>query len=185
MNDTKNELTVGGFLFGTKEDAKLARQEEEKIAYIEKRMDYKNAENVEAIFRKALENRVFQTPVGFVYLKKLQSFLREQGVENVPDIPMYHIFATNILENVEKTRARLKRPTKKDIIKIRLRRSVALNMALIIVIIALFAIALTSSNPNVLNYERTIQNRYAQWEEDLKAREAAVREKELLYKNAE
>lgn len=182
MNDTKNELTVDGFLFGTKEDAALAKQEKEKIAYIESRLDYGKVENVEAIYRKALENRVFQTPVGFMYLKGMQNFLQEHYVPDVPDIPMYHIFATGVLENVEKNKTRLQPRSKKDKTKEKLRWSHRVIAALIIMVIALFAIALTSNNPNILNYERTLQNKYAGWEEELKERESVVREKELLYK---
>lgn len=185
VNDTKNGLVVAGFLFGTKEDAELAKKEEEKVKYLESHMDYSNVENVEAIFRKALEQRTFKTPIGFLYLKHLQNFLYKHKVLNVPDIPMYHIFATGVLEKAEKTRTRVNPPAKKDKekqkLKEKLRWSYIINVASVIIIAALFAIALTSDNPNILNYENTLQNRYAEWEEKLKEREAAVREKELLY----
>lgn len=182
MDNRKEELSVNGFLFGTKEDAELARQEEEKIAYIESRINYSKVDKVEAVYRKALENKVFQTPVGFVYLKRLQSFLCQNETPNVPDIPMYHVFTASVLNHTERVKARVRTPVKRDNTQNKLRWSYRVIGALIVIIIALFAIALTSSNPNILNYERALQNRYAQWEEDLKARESVVREKELLYK---
>ncbi len=182
MDIKKEEKTVAGFLFGTKEDADLARQEEEKIAYIESRLHYEKTENVEAVYRKALENKVFQTPVGFVYLKKLQDFLHQSGAQNVPDIPLYHVFTASVLNHSARVRARMATPVKKDLMKNKLRGSYCLNAALIILVIAMFVIASTASNPNIINYEQALQNKYAQWEEDLKARENAIREKELLYK---
>jgi hypothetical protein len=42
----------------------------------------------------------------------------------------------------------------------------------------MFYISFTSSNPNVLNYERAVQNKYSQWEQELSDREAVIRDKE-------
>lgn len=47
-----------------------------------------------------------------------------------------------------------------------------------ILVIVMFVISTTSSNPNILNYERAIQNRYVEWEQQLSDREQVVREKE-------
>ena len=44
--------------------------------------------------------------------------------------------------------------------------------------IVMFAIAATGSEPTVLNYERVLQNRYAEWEQQLSDREQVIREKE-------
>jgi hypothetical protein len=45
-------------------------------------------------------------------------------------------------------------------------------------IIIMFVITATSSNPNILNYESKLQDRYASWEEDLKTREAELNARE-------
>jgi flagellar capping protein FliD len=34
------------------------------------------------------------------------------------------------------------------------------------------------STPNILNYEKALQNRYAEWNQELSDREEAIREKE-------
>ena len=44
--------------------------------------------------------------------------------------------------------------------------------------IAMLIIAGVSDNPNILNYERVLQDRYAEWEMELNEREAKIREKE-------
>ena len=36
-----------------------------------------------------------------------------------------------------------------------------------------------ADNPNILNYKTAVLNEYAEWEQDLKEREAVIREKEL------
>ena len=53
-----------------------------------------------------------------------------------------------------------------------------LNIVLVALIGALFAIAMTGENTNILNYRYNIQNEYSQWEQELQEREAAVCEKE-------
>ena len=35
-----------------------------------------------------------------------------------------------------------------------------------------------SENPNILNYEQNLINKYAQWEQELSERESIIREKE-------
>lgn len=59
-----------------------------------------------------------------------------------------------------------------------LRMSLAVNFFLLLVAAGMVAIALLDSTPNIINYENKIQDKYAQWEMDLKEREAKVKEKE-------
>ena len=70
--------TVEGFSFYTDADATLAAQEKKKIEYLETRMNYKNPENVLSLYNKAIQERIFKTPVGMIYLKHLQVFLKKQ-----------------------------------------------------------------------------------------------------------
>ncbi len=42
----------------------------------------------------------------------------------------------------------------------------------------MFMIAVNSDNPNILNYETTIINKYASWDQELTERENKIREKE-------
>ncbi len=56
--------------------------------------------------------------------------------------------------------------------------SIVLNIALVVAVIAMFIISLNSEQPNILNYEKALVDRYAGWEQELTEREQAVREKE-------
>ena len=58
---------------------------------------------------------------------------------------------------------------------------------LIVVIVAMFIITAKSDNPNVLNYERVLQDKYATWAEDLAEKEEELRkwERELEMRDIE
>lgn len=56
--------------------------------------------------------------------------------------------------------------------------SILINIGLLALVIVMFVISTTSSNPTVLNYESVLQNRYSEWEQQLSDREQVIREKE-------
>lgn len=183
----KEELTVGGFIFHSKQDAELARQEEEKIEYINKRLNYNKPEHVLNVYRKALENRAFKTPVGYQYLYKLKEYLEANidGPEKAPPIPLYTTFDHSFREDLSPARERIKGRKKGSPIVARYRFSIVMNLLLTVMIIIMFVIAVNSSRPNILNYEHNLQNKYAAWEQELRQREEYVREKERALNSAE
>ena len=168
----RTDHVVSGFAFYSEKDARLAEQERQKIAYLDKRIDRTNLESVLVIYKKALDDRVFRTPVGLEYLRELQGELKaEQDLlgEEIPPIPLW----TNFADTREKTspaRRRIK-PAPEENKNTTFRLSLIMN-------IAMFIITLNSDQPNVLNYERNLQNKYATWEQELTQREQTVREKE-------
>lgn len=180
----KTGWVVDGFQFGTEDDAALARNEKLRIERIEEKMDYQNSEMVGAVYKKAIDNRVFKTPVGYHYLKKLQQVLVEKLPENetVADIPVSGVYsmresANQTVERIQASRKPAKKEKPKQEFFSR-KTSIIINISLLILVIVMFVISTTSSNPNILNYERTIQNRYVEWEQQLSDREQVVREKE-------
>ncbi len=56
----------------------------------------------------------------------------------------------------------------------RCRILLSVNIVLVIIIIAMFAISLTSGSTTILNYETKIINKYEEWEQELDEREAAL-----------
>ena len=42
-------------------------------------MDYRNPQMMLMVYKKAIENRIFKTPVGYEYLKQLQTTLKQSG----------------------------------------------------------------------------------------------------------
>ena len=53
-----------------------------------------------------------------------------------------------------------------------------LNVMLALAIVAMFVISFVSDQPNILNYERAITDKYASWEQELNQREQTIRDKE-------
>lgn len=178
----ENNLSVGGYVFYTEKDAKLAEAELKKIDYLEARIDYGNPEGILRVYEKSIHERIFKTPVGLDYLKRLRAYLLEQqeiNPEDVPDISLFTTFSSELRQKSNPTVNRIKEhKDREENAGFVFRISVILNVLLILAIIAMFTISLRSDNPNILNYERNITNKYASWEEQLKEREAAVREKE-------
>lgn len=175
----KKEYIVDGFLFLSEEDAAAAREELKKARYLERHLDYQGPEMILQLYRKALADRTFQTPVGLAFVNELRGRLIEAGVEEfeIEPIPVYYDVVQNKMrggfEPVKEEEKEV--PEKKGG---KLKFSVALNVILALLVAGMFYVAMTGSNPNILNYKSAIENKYAAWEQELTEREQAVREKE-------
>ena len=176
---SENNNIVKGYCFGTAEDAETARQEEKKIEYLDQHMDLGKTENMLLVYKKAVESRIFVTPVGWEYLKRLQRELNSRAdlTEEVPPVALYTVFAHRVGDNIRIPEPRIQEKTKSNTKK-SLIISVIMNIVLAIAVGGMFYIAYTSDNPNVLNYKRNLVNKYAQWEQELSEREKVIREKE-------
>ena len=173
---------VGGFLFRNYEDAELARLEGKKIEQLEHRMKYEDSSQVKAVFDKAISTRVFQTPAGLAYLRELQLYLKQAedldgSVQNIPVYQNYTQFNKTKetylnfeIRPSDKMKNQLQRKYNKTKITIGI---------LIAMIVLMFLITLTGDNPNILNYENALINKYAKWEQELSEREMNVKKREL------
>lgn len=176
-------MEAGGFSFFTDSDARLAEAEQRKIEYLEARIDYSKPESILHVYDKAIDEQLFKTPVGLMYLKKLQDFLLNQpqiDTERVKAIPLYDTFDDSRKQRRQANEAAaIERVAKrKEAAAFRFQISVILNVLLVLAICAMFFIMLNSDQPNILNYERAITDRYSYWDQELTAREQAIREKE-------
>ena len=183
MDSDKTTLSVGGYLFFTEKDAGMARMEEQKIEYLEARMDYSSPESIRYIYEKAIHERLFRTPVGFGYLEKIRKYLLNQpeiASEGVMEIPLYISFDSELREHSNPARQRVvpSQNKEKDKEKTKFTLSVILNVLLAFAIISMFYISFVSEQPNIINYERALVSKYASWEQNLTEREQVIREKE-------
>ncbi len=179
--EAKRELTVNGFQFGSKEDVELAEQELSTVKYIEGRIQNRGSDTIMSVYKGAIERKMFRTPVGYAYMHDLQKKMAAMGVrrEDIPGVPLYQIYNNNLSEEVTPRRTITVPKRKKKSAIIRMNRTlIMVNIILILLIIALFVINIKGSTPTVLNYKYAIENEYASWEQELKERENAVREKE-------
>lgn len=181
--ENKDNLIVGGYRFATIADAETARQDLKRIKSLEGNLDFRKPQNVLAVYNKALEQRVFLTPLGMAYLQKVQDQLKRCNIpeDKIQPIPLYTTFTNKTEANQSIRRSILARKPKVEY-KGRFFTSLGLNLVLIAAIIAMFVISFESSSPTIANYRRTIENEYADWEQELREREQAVREAERNYR---
>lgn len=193
---------VSGFVFENEEQAKLAQKEVEGIQYIHDNMNMDNPQMVQEIYQRIMVQELFHTPIGYAYLKELQDYLKGlPGVDasEIPGIPVKdmgldldHVAGKeksgehangNTDENSEKQddeaagsdiKVTEKKKQQETKLQKRCRILLSANIVLIIIVIAMFAISLTSGSTTILNYETKIINKYEEWEQELDEREAAL-----------
>ena len=73
----QDHWTIDGFSFENQEDARLAKAELGRIGQLEDKIDHHNPHLVRAVYEKAITNKLFSTPIGLLYLKKLQELHRD------------------------------------------------------------------------------------------------------------
>lgn len=181
MGNSEEKRLMGGFLFQTEKEAKLAEVERKKIAYLESKVDYSKPEDILYIYDKTVKENVFSTPVGMVYLKQLQEYLlNQEGIDpvDVAAIPLNNIYEDQAKVSSSKEKMRSLHEQEMGAKKSQLTISVILNILLALAMLAMFIISLNSDYPNIINYERAVTDRYAAWEQELTEREKVIREKE-------
>ncbi len=178
-----DEMVIDGFRFSDPEDVKLATEEVVRIRYISEKMNLSNAEGVLAVYDKLVQSGIFVTPVGYEYLRTMQTFLLKNAEiddSRVREIPVA-ISYSDALSKHQKKREEKSAASKRTMVKTfrnEYKISLIVSAVLFVMVIAMFVITLKADNPNILNYRTAIENEYAQWEQDLSQREATVREKE-------
>jgi hypothetical protein len=175
----QDELVVGGYRFATVADAETARMEEKKVNNLSQHLDYRKPQNVLLVYNKAIENKVFLTPIGLSCLHKMQTEMAKWGVpaEKIKPIPLYETFSNKTENNISIRRSIAARKPKVEY-KGRFITSLLINFVLVGLIAAMFVVSWKSDVPNIVNYRTAILNEYSEWEQELTEREKAVREAE-------
>lgn len=185
----ERKYTVEGFSFADEQLAEQAGKELEGIKYIKSRTDMENPELMLEVYRKMLEEDLFETPVGLCFLKEMQESLRTNPRtrgEEIADIPIGRGSAVQKEKEPEQPKKpRVGEPEKKVKLiekhinyKRRYRLLLSLSIVLLIIVASMFAITLTSNSPNILNYENEIINKYEDWEQQLKEKEEELEKRE-------
>lgn len=179
--DLKENYIVGGYEFLTESDAQKASMDLSKIKLLEARAKVSRPNDIKAVYEKAIENKIFKTPIGWEYLRGLRKRLFEAGFteEDLIPIPVEIPMTKRSAMDQLSARPRIKPEKKKS--EFGRVFPIVLSILLFILVIVMFYIAATGENDNIINYKRNITNRYSGWEQELTERERAVRkaEKEL------
>ena len=181
-----NKSIIDGFSFADDADVSLASSEIEKIKYIAGKMNMDNPRGVLAVYDKLITSGIFVTPVGYEYLRTLQSYLYkckdipDDAVKEIP-VPISYTRALNLRseERDERIQADRQMRTLRKTFRTEYKVSLIVNIILVIMVIAMFVITLKAENPNLINYRTAILNQYSEWEQELNEREAAIKQREL------
>lgn len=175
------KYTVNGFQFGSDKDRELAETEYSSIQYINGKIENRSAETILSVYQGAIERKMFRTPVGYAYLHDMQKRMVSMGMprEKIPPIPLMQVFDNSAtVEDKPRREVVANKRKKRNELREKNRILVIANIVLILLVIALFAISLKGSTPNMLNYRSAIINEYSSWEQELSLREGQIREKE-------
>lgn len=183
------KFMVGGYEFATKEEAQLAKDELNAIKYLSQKTNSKDPKQVYSLYNKIIERKLFSTHIGMNYLKNLQTFLyKSDEIPNDKIQPIPINAETQGEINIRRERSEFKSELRDMSVKVakyknNFTRVMIINVVLIIIIIAMFVILNTSSNPNIINYEVNIQNKYSQWQEQLQSQEESLNARENALNN--
>ncbi|MCR4673499.1 MAG: hypothetical protein K5675_00690 [Lachnospiraceae bacterium] len=164
---------VDGFMFHSEEEYQSALKEQKAVTYLKQQMSGKNATEILRIYNQLLEQKLFHTEVGYSFLHDIYVSLQIQKT-----IPNNEIPAIDIERKVEKVPEKTPVKKERNSSSSQVKTLRVMVIALLVVVVGMFVITLTGSNPTILDYETKIQNKYATWEQQLTEREAAVSKRE-------
>lgn len=198
MEQLQETYEAGGFVFRTKKEAELAQREIEGTKYLRQKLDMENPNAVFSIYQNLIEQDLFETPVGYCFLKELRDYLLM-----IPAISNEEVLAIPIRypqteeeekkqkkeqkkeeqrkeRQREKEKAKNKKEQKKEgkNYKGRCQFFMVTSLILLISVVSMMLLAATSDNVNILNYESKLIDKYSSWEQELEEREQAVKEQE-------
>ncbi len=189
MAEKKNGVEIDGFSFASPIEAEVAAKEAEGVKFIKEKADMNNPDMVLNIYNKMIQQKLFETAVGYSYMKELQEYLVSIPFINKDEIRPIPIAHPTLEESLRKRSRRSEEKPKENVqkeqqvvnvnYKTRYRLTRALSIIFAVCIVAMFVITATTNNTTILNYEQEIINRYEAWETELTQREEAVRAKEI------
>lgn len=177
---------VNEYQFELREEYETALQEKKGVEYLDAQLDYGDTQKVLRTYNELIRKKIFYTPVGIDYLRRLRNVLvnsEEIAEDNI--MPLY--VPSGKKKDSAKVEKYISHKYKESIgtmsndlkkTKIINRNLIAVNIVMLIIIVAMFIISYTSDSPNILNYERELQDKYAGWAENLKEKEDELRQRE-------
>jgi hypothetical protein len=183
---------VEGYEFETKEQARIARQEVEKIRFFKNQTSMDDPDVVLALYNKLVQREVFVTPVGMGYLQELQQYLNMVPYikkEQILPIPVYVPEEAPKDEVVKKQAAQRRKAKAREVRRLQRRKDwdycrlfhISTFFAVVFALAAMGMLIMTwvsTDNVNIINYENEIIDKYESWEQELSERESELDERE-------
>ena len=175
---------VSGFIFKTADETTAAKKEAKAVVYLQERLKGRSTAEAKSMYDQILGQNLFHTVVGYTFLKELSDTLKKNGIAEVSPIPVDGIIIKKETPPPSADAGSAKNPRlekKLKSVQTQLKSMRAVAIVCMIMVVAMFAITLTSKSPTIIDYESKILDKYATWEQELTRREqaVAVRESEL------
>lgn len=169
--------TVDGYLFESDAQARQAKKEIEGIRYIRAQTRIDDPDVVLKLYNRLIRENVFETVIGFEFLRELQNYLK-----SIPYIKSESILPIPILkEQTRKEKKKNKHMKPNSVYRSRLRIMTIICGILLAIVIGMFAITFISgSSINIFNYEQQIIDKYEAWEQELDLREQELSQREQI-----
>lgn len=183
-SNKKGKYVVSGYTFLDERQAMVARDEISAIKYVSSKTNTSDPAQVYVLYNKIIDKKLFKTPVGMDYLKELQRILyvsKEIPNDRIRPIPV----EPQLQEALEERQAardsrdrmrELERKCQRN--QERFVRAMIVNIFLVVAVIAMVLIAMSSSNPNIIDYENKLIDKYEDWNTQLKSKEEQLNELE-------
>lgn len=184
MSKKRERAIVEGFWFRSEDEAEQAKKEVEGVKFVKEKLNMEKPEAVLEIYNRMVRQNLFETVIGYSYMKELQAYLYAAPFinhEEILPIPVRHIFFDGQANYSSQTQKKQEKEEKRYVnvdYKKRFFGMTGIAAALFLCVAAMFAISSTANTPTVLNYEQKLLDRYSEWEEELSDREQRIREKE-------
>ena len=168
---------IGNYEFDNPKDARQAEKEQQNIDALKAKIDFTNLADMQELYTRLVKRNVFHTPVGYQFLSEFREYLEEQLKSehlSLPCVPIngcsgVDLSQSNIVKNLN---------AELQTLRVRQKRHYIIIGGCIVLIIAMFAVAVLNPNTGYINAENKVLNKYASWEESLNQREAVIRAKE-------
>lgn len=172
-----------GYSFDTAKEMDIAKKEAESIEYIKAKMELKDREKARKLYDSLIEKKTFVTPIGINFMMELNKDLSMFSIKPLEGVPV-HLPLERIKAGEGKlTKGLIHNSNEKslkqsDIYKDKLKNSRIINVFLVILVLAMFAVVLFGDNSPFVDAEKKIQDKYATWEEQLNEKEQLLQERE-------
>ena len=172
-----------GYSFATAKEMDLAQKEVESITYIKAKMDFKERDKLRKLYDSLCEKQAFVTPIGIAFMKELYEEVNMYSATSVPGVPVtipvevkqgtHGKFTNGFIKDSEK-----KMQEKREFYYAKLRNSRIVITFLVLIIIGLFAAVIFADNSPLKDAEAKLQDKYINWEEQLKLKEQELNQRE-------
>ncbi len=192
MERLQGTYEVGGFLFETEEEAEWAKRELEGVRFIRQKTDLKNPETVFQVYQNLIRQDLFETPIGYCFLKELREYLLMVPAVRNEDVAAITVHlpkeekkrkkkersSKETTESVEEKNQKKERKEKNRDYKTRCHFFMITTLILAVSVATMMFLAATSDNIHILNYENKLIDKYSAWEQELEEREQQLKELE-------